>query len=287
MNNFKILGKIGEGSFGEVLRAHDKRAGWEEGQERLVALKKIFVRKPEDGIPVGVWREVKCLQHLEHENVVKLREVFVHGSSIVLVMECMECSLHEALRARGHPIGEAKAKGVMRAVLCGLEHVHSVGLIHRDVKPGNLLLSAGGDVKLGDFGLARTHATPDRPYSYQAATRWYRSPELLWSAREYTSAVDVWACGLILAELLTNTPLLPGETDIDQLQRVLALRGTPDVWAADWPEVEGLQDYDKISFNPMPEAPLAPLLGECSEEAVELIDKLLKVCVCLREGVGW
>lgn len=134
----------------------------------------------------------------------------MHGSSIVLAMEVMESSLFDIIRCSAESFGEAKAKGCLKDLLCALAHVHGMGLIHRDVKPGNVLVSRQGVCKLGDFGLARTQATKERPYSYQAATRWYRCPEMLWASRDYGPAVDVWACGCVLAELLAWQPLFPG-----------------------------------------------------------------------------
>jgi serine/threonine protein kinase len=161
MENYKVVGKIGEGGFGEVLRAVDSR------NKRTVALKKIFVRRAEDGIPVGVWREAACLRQINHPNVVGMYEFFAHGSSVVLAMECLDCSLADILRSANRPLGESRVKAYMQPLLRGLGHMHSKGLIHRDIKPGNLLLSGGGKVKIGDFGLARTLATPQRGYSFQ------------------------------------------------------------------------------------------------------------------------
>jgi serine/threonine protein kinase len=161
MDNYKIVGKIGEGGFGEVLRAVDNRS------KKTVALKKIFVRRAEDGIPVGIWREAACLRHIHHPHVVEIYELFAHGSSVVLAMECLDCSLADVLCSTKKALGEARVKAYMQAVLRGLGHIHSKSLIHRDIKPGNVLLSAGGQIKLGDFGLARTFAAPERGYSFQ------------------------------------------------------------------------------------------------------------------------
>jgi cell cycle related kinase len=161
MENYKFIKKLGEGAFGEVLLAHDLRNG------NKVALKKIFLRRSEDGLPIGVWREFKALQHSEHANVIELLETFAHGSALILAMECMSCSLADVLKQSGQRLGEGRAKAYAMEILRGLAHVHSIGIIHRDLKPGNILLSPGGSVKLADFGLARVVAQEGRENSYQ------------------------------------------------------------------------------------------------------------------------
>eukprot|EP00961_Rhodomonas_salina_P059901 804372-Rhodomonas_salina.1 len=161
MEKYKIIRKLGEGAFGEVLLSQNVQSG------ETVALKKIFLRRSEDGIPVGVWREVKALQHAEHANVIKLQETFAHGSSLVLVMDCMACSLADVLRETDGQLEEGRAKAYALEILRGIAYVHSLGIIHRDLKPGNILLGENGAVKLADFGLARVVAQEGRENSYQ------------------------------------------------------------------------------------------------------------------------
>jgi len=184
----------------------------------------------------------------------------------------------QVISAADAPLGEARCKAYAQGLLRGLAHVHKLNLVHRDVKPGNILLSTHGTVKLADFGLARANAAPGRGFSFQAATRWYRAPEMLYAARQYGAAVDMWGLGCVLAELLVLSPLLPGVTDIDQLRRVMELCGTPDVWEAEWPEARALPDYAKVSFAPMPAGCLATRLPGSSATAVALVDALLQAC---------
>ncbi|KAJ1491471.1 kinase-like domain-containing protein [Baffinella frigidus] len=271
MENFRVLRKLGEGAFGEVLLAEDTRSG------AHVALKKIFLRNVDDGLPIGVWREFKALQHAEHPNVVKLSEVVVHGAALVLVMERLHCSLADVISFADAALGEARCKAYALGVLKGLAHMHALRIVHRDIKPGNILVGAHGQVKLADFGLARMEAAPERGFSYQAATRWYRPPEMLYASRSYDTKVDLWGAGCVVAELLTLSPLFPGETDIDQLHRVFTLRGTPDAWMSDWPEVVTLPDFDKISFAEMQPGSLAARLGGLGAAPTRLVDSLLQV----------
>eukprot|EP00741_Cyanophora_paradoxa_P003547 tig00000093_g3445.t1 len=267
MERYQLLDKIGEGTFGVVLRAKNTETG------ETVAIKKIRLRKLEDGIPNNVVREVKALQQLEHPNVVKLYEVFPHGAGLVLVFEYMRSDLAEVLRWNRAPLSEAQAKSYMQMLLRGIAACHEQDIMHRDLKPANLLISPGGALKLADFGLARVHLGPGVQYTQQIATRWYRAPESLYGARRYGPGVDLWAAGCIMAELLANSPLFPGENDIDQLYRVVSILGTPD--EDSWPGIRELPDYGKIAFPEMPAVPLEQLLPNASPPALALLRRLL------------
>lgn len=267
MENYEVLEKIGEGAHGVVMKAKHIQSG------ELVALKKIPLRKLEDGIPKNIIREIKTLMALEdHSNVVRLFEVFPHGCGFVLVFEYMISDLSEVLRNHKILLSEAQIKCYMVMLLKGINHCHKHKIIHRDLKPANLLLSSTGYLKIGDFGLARVHCDEDkaRPqYSHQVATRWYRAPELLYGARVYDEGVDLWAVGCIFGELINNSPLFPGENDIDQLCCVTRILGTPNEKV--WPNLAKLPDYNKISFAEMPPIPLEKIVPEASELAIDLI----------------
>ena len=288
--------RLGGGAFGEVLAGRRLATG------EPVALKRVVVRAPDEGIPDNLLRELKTLQHLSGRSphVVRLLDHYPLGNAVVLVLElCPRGDLRSLLGVgaagadpregrdpRAHlPLTPACVKGVVRQVFMGLAACHSLGVIHRDVKPGNVLVGADARLKLADFGLARfapgtspgTRTSSPRPssprpsspspgvlfgtYTPAIQTRWYRAPEILYGARDYSAAVDVWSAGAILAELLTpNGPILPGDSDIDQLARTLTLLGTPD--DARWPDARGLPDYEKIAFAPrLPTPPRDALPG--------------------------
>jgi serine/threonine protein kinase len=206
--------------------------------------------------------------------------------------------------------GEAQARVWARALFRALAHLHGRGLLHRDVKPGNLLQRDDGSVLLGDFGLARPaegeaeggdegegeaeggegeaegeeekrRAREEGWKTAHVASRWYRAPELLWSARRYSTPVDVWAAGCTVAELVTGSPLLPGESDIDQMFRVCQLCGTPresgPIGARNvWPDVALLPDWGKIEFPDLAPLPLALVLApHASPLLVDFLDKVL------------
>lgn len=217
--------------------------------------------------PKAIFREIRALQALNgHPNIVRLLDIYPQDTEVVLVFELMRSDLEATISAARAPLPPSEVKFYVAALLRALRHCHTHGILHRDVKPANCLLSTSGELKLADFGLARPQPPPDRPeqpLSHQVATRWYRAPELLFGARHYDGAVDVWGVGTVLAELLTLHPLFPGSSDIDQLYRVLQVLGTPT--PATWPGVEALPDFGKIVFPPMRSLPWsATVPGACA-----------------------
>ncbi|XP_017383976.1 cyclin-dependent kinase 20 isoform X3 [Cebus imitator] len=248
MDQYCILGRIGEGAHGIVFKAKHveprKELGWhclpsilQTGE--IVALKKVALRRLEDGIPNQALREIKALQEMEdNQYVVQLKAVFPHGAGFVLAFEFMLSDLAEVVRHAQRPLAQAQVKSYLQMLLKGVAFCHANNIVHRDLKPANLLISASGQLKIADFGLARVFS-PDgsRLYTHQVATsslprRWYRAPELLYGARQYDQGVDLWAVGCIMGELLNGSPLFPGENDIEQLCCVLRILGTPSpqVW---------------------------------------------------------
>ncbi|KAJ1552616.1 Cyclin-dependent kinase 20, partial [Cladochytrium tenue] len=250
--------QIGEGAHGVVLKALFVETG------EVVALKKLPLRRLDDGVPASILREIKALMAISHPNVVKLRDFFPSGPGIVLVFEYMLSDLAEVLRNASQPLGEPQVKAYMAMLLRGVAFCHSCAIMHRDLKPANLLISPEGVLKLADFGLARVHSAPPdaaRPYSHQVATR------------RYGPGVDLWAVGCIFAELLNHAPLFPGQNDIDQLYRVHSLLGTPR--PDSWPELETLPDYNKIQFPALPPVPLEKACPDAPPPALALLRRFL------------
>eukprot|EP00118_Oscarella_pearsei_P010609 m.66109 g.66109 ORF g.66109 m.66109 type:complete len:339 (+) comp35364_c0_seq12:33-1049(+) len=269
MENYRILGRIGEGAHGIVTKAKRIETG------ELVALKKVPLRRLEDGIPNTALREIKALQEIgENQHIVKLLDVFPHGTGFVLVFEYMLSDLSEVIRNAERPLSEAQIKSYALMLLKGVAYCHQNSIMHRDLKPANLLISSSGHLKLADFGLARVFSNEgDRLYSHQVATRWYRAPELLFGARKYDAGVDLWAVGCILGEMLNNSPLFPGEHDIEQLCCVLRVLGTPT--EETWPGVTELPDFNKITFPLMPAIPLEKMVPDASPDAVDLFKRFM------------
>ncbi|XP_037073748.1 cyclin-dependent kinase 20-like [Pollicipes pollicipes] len=266
MNNYKVISRIGEGAHGVVLSAESLITG------ETVALKKVPLKRLEDGIPLTMLREIKTLQHLESRHVVRLLDVFPQGPGFVLVFEHMVTDLAEILRDAARPLLPAQVKRYMQSLLRGTGFLHAHGVVHRDLKPANLLISAGGALKLADFGLSRV-LDRGRLYSHQVATRWYRAPELLYGARKYDHGVDLWAVGCIFGELLNSSPIFRGDNDIDQLLVVLKTLGSPS--EETWPGMSQLPDFNKIPFPEFRSAGVDVLFPEAPPEAVDLVRRFL------------
>ncbi|XP_074712088.1 cyclin-dependent kinase 7 isoform X9 [Strix uralensis] len=147
-----------------------------------------------------------------------------------------------------------------------------------DLKPNNLLLDENGVLKLADFGLAKSFGSPNRVYTHQVVTRWYRAPELLFGARMYGVGVDMWAVGCILAELLLRVPFLPGDSDLDQLTRIFETLGTPT--EEQWPGMTSLPDY--VTFKSFPGMPLQHIFSAAGDDLLNLLQGLFTFNPCTR-----
>uniref|UniRef100_A0A7N6APL6 Protein kinase domain-containing protein n=1 Tax=Anabas testudineus TaxID=64144 RepID=A0A7N6APL6_ANATE len=169
---------------------------------------------------------------------------------------------------------EAK-DGINRTHMFKLYYSHATNISNmyvatwhdQDLKPNNLLLDGNGVLKLADFGLAKSFGSPNRVYTHQVVTRWYRSPELLFGARMYGVGVDMWAVGCILAELLLRIPFLAGDSDLDQLTKIFEALGTPT--EETWPGMSSLPDY--VSFKIFPGTPLEQIFTAAGDDLLELL----------------
>lgn len=228
VKEFEKFNRIGEGTYGIVYRARDTRS------DEIVALKKVRMDKEKDGIPISSLREITLLLRLRHPNIVELKEVVVGSQleSLFLVMSYCEQDLASLLENMQTPFSEAQVKCIVLQLLRGLEYLHHNFMLHRDLKVSNLLMTDEGCVKIADFGLARVYGIPVQPMTPRVVTLWYRAPELLLGTKTQTTALDMWAVGCIVAELLAHKPLLPGGSEIQQVDLIVQLLGTPNenIW---------------------------------------------------------
>ncbi|KAL9636915.1 MAG: hypothetical protein Q9164_002531 [Protoblastenia rupestris] len=235
--------KLGEGTYAIVYLGHLRL-----NPSSLVAIKKIKVNTEyRDGLSMDAIREVKHLQELSHPNIIALHAVFSSkNQNLNLVLEYLPLGDLEMLirDTNGIQYGTAEVKAWMGMLARGVWFCHENFVLHRDIKPNNLLIAADGEVKLADFGLARGFSDPYRPMTCQVITRWYRPPELLMGARFYSGAVDVWSMGAVFAELVLRSPFLPGNTDVHQLELICEGVGTPG--EENWPGVTKLDGYVKF-----------------------------------------
>lgn len=194
---------LGEGTYGVVYKAIDTLTG------QTVAIKKIRLGNQKEGLNFTALREIKLLKELKHPNIIELIDAFPDKGNLHLVFEYMRTDLESVIRDRNIFLSPADIKSYMLMTLKGLAFCHRKWVLHRDMKPNNLLIGEKGQLKLADFGLARIFGSPDRRFTHQVFARWYRAPELLFGSRQYGSGVDVWAAACIFAELLLRRPFLP------------------------------------------------------------------------------
>ncbi|XP_052265730.1 cyclin-dependent kinase-like 2 isoform X1 [Dreissena polymorpha] len=219
MEKYENQGLVGEGSYGMVLKCRHKETG------QLVAIKKFLESEDDKMVKKIALREVRMLKQLRHDNLVNLLEVFRRKKRLYLVFEFVDHTVLDELEKCPNGLDETTCRKILWQVLKGIEFCHLNNIIHRDIKPENILVSKNGVVKLCDFGFARTLAQPGEIYTDYVATRWYRAPELLVGDTKYGKAVDIWAVGCLLVEMLTGEPLFPGDSDIDQLYQIVKVFG--------------------------------------------------------------
>ncbi|PPS10533.1 hypothetical protein GOBAR_AA10116 [Gossypium barbadense] len=241
VDEFERLNKIDEGTYGVVYRARDKKTG------EIVALKKVKMEKEREGFPLTSLREINILLSFHHPSVVDVKEVVVGSNldSIFMVMEYMEHDLKALMETMRQPFSQSEVKCLMLQLLEGVKYLHDNWVLHRDLKTSNLLLNNQGELKICDFGLARQYGSPLKPYTHLVVTLWYRAPELLLGARQYSTAIDMWSLGCIMAELLSKEPLFNGKTEFDQLDKIFRTLGTPNETI--WPGFSKLPGV-KINF---------------------------------------
>ncbi|KAJ6636282.1 Cyclin-dependent kinase 7 [Pseudolycoriella hygida] len=271
LTRYEKIDFLGEGQFATVYKARDTTL------DRIVAVKKIKIgsrEEAQDGINRTALREIKLLHELQHENVIGLLDVFGHKSNVSLVFDFMDTDLENIIKDPKIMLTPANIKAYMIMTIRGLEYLHLNFILHRDLKPNNLLINSSGILKIGDFGLAKFFGSPNRIYTHQVVTRWYRCPELLFGARQYSVGVDIWAVGCILAELLLRVPFLPGDSDLDQLTKIFQALGTPT--DENWPDVNLLPDY--MQFKAFPGTPFHYIFTAAPNDLLQLIEKLLALC---------
>ncbi|KAL8167333.1 hypothetical protein V2J09_008832 [Rumex salicifolius] len=223
------IGLIGQGTYSNVYRARDLE------KRKIVALKKVRFDNLEPESVRFMAREIHILRRLDHPNIIKLEGLVTSrmSCSLYLVFEYME---HDLAGLASHPaikFTESQVKCYMQQLLCGLDHCHSQGILHRDIKGSNLLIDNNGILKIADFGLATLYdPRQTQPLTSRVVTLWYRPPELLLGATQYGTSVDLWSAGCILAELYAGKPIMPGRTEVEQLHKIFKLCGSPseDYW---------------------------------------------------------
>ncbi|XP_068924939.1 cyclin-dependent kinase 15 [Petaurus breviceps papuanus] len=239
-SSYLNLEKLGEGTYATVYKGISRING------QLVALKVISMNT-EEGVPFTAIREASLLKGLKHANIVLLHDIIHTKETLTFVFEYMHTDLAQYMSEHPGGLHPHNVRLFMFQLLRGLAYIHHQHILHRDLKPQNLLISYLGELKLADFGLARAKSIPSQTYSSEVVTLWYRPPDALLGATEYSSDLDIWGAGCIFIEMLQGQPLFPGVSDIiEQLEKIWAVLGVPT--EDTWPGVSKLPNYNPEWF---------------------------------------
>eukprot|EP00916_Digyalum_oweni_P015948 GHVL01026170.1.p1 GENE.GHVL01026170.1~~GHVL01026170.1.p1 ORF type:complete len:478 (-),score=65.33 GHVL01026170.1:51-1421(-) len=277
-NRFKLIEPVGKGAYGVVWACQDKKTN------ELVAIKKIDHTFEHVTFTKRTLRELRLLRHLEHENVVKVREVIMpdditNFTHVYAVYQLMETDLAYIIKSR-QELTQDHSQFFLYQILRGLKYLHSAGVIHRDLKPRNLLVNANCDLRICDFGLAKLdmHRCQSGkfvpPMTEYVTTRWYRAPEVLCSWPDYSEAIDVWSVGCILAELISRKPLFPGTDTQNQLTLICHLLGAPT--EEQIIKIQNRKCRDFLRLMRAKPKNMNNLFPGASPDAVDLIKKMLQ-----------
>ncbi|KAH8310698.1 hypothetical protein KR044_002596 [Drosophila immigrans] len=264
LDNFQPAEKIGEGTYGIVYKACNNQTG------KDVALKKIRLEGESEGVPSTAIREISLLKNLRHKNVVQLHDVVISGNNLYMIFEYLNMDLKKLMDKKKEVFTPPLIKSYMYQIFDALNFCHTNRILHRDLKPQNLLVDTEGNIKLADFGLARAFNVPMRAYTHEVVTLWYRAPEILLGTKFYSTGVDIWSLGCIFAEMIMRRSLFPGDSEIDQLYRIFRTLSTPD--ESKWPGVTQLPDF-KAKFPKWEASNVPSAIRE--HEAHELIMSML------------
>ncbi|TGJ79020.1 hypothetical protein E0Z10_g9740 [Xylaria hypoxylon] len=273
---YTVTKELGQGAYGIVCAAVNNQTN--EG----VAIKKVTNVFSKKILAKRALREIKLLQHFRgHRNITCLYDMDIprpdNFNETYLYEELMECDLAAIIRS-GQPLTDAHFQSFIYQILCGLKYIHSANVLHRDLKPGNLLVNADCELKICDFGLARGFSVdPEENAGYMTeyvATRWYRAPEIMLSFQSYTKAIDVWSVGCILAELLGGRPFFKGRDYVDQLNQILHILGTPNEETLARIGSSRAQEYVR-NLPYMPKKPFPTLFPNANPDALDLLDHML------------
>ncbi|KAF8938541.1 Cyclin-dependent kinase 3 [Haplosporangium gracile] len=253
---YQKLEKIGEGTYGVVYKATHRPTG------RVVAMKKIRLENEDEGVPSTAIREISLLKELKHNHVVQLLDVVHEESKLFLVFEFLDTDLkkymdtHTKAQNTGLPLQQVKE--YMHQLIQGVEFCHQRRILHRDLKPQNLLIDEHRNLKLADFGLARAFGIPLRTYTHEVITLWYRAPEILMGSRHYSTAVDMWSVGC--------------DSEIDEMFKIFKVLGTPNETV--WPGVSSLKDWNP-EFPKWQRKDLRTLVPGLDDEGLDLLEQLI------------
>ncbi|XP_050988502.1 MAPK/MAK/MRK overlapping kinase isoform X2 [Labeo rohita] len=266
MNNYRVIKKIGEGTFSEVMKVQSLK----DGKYYACKTMKQTIESVDQAHSL---REVQAMKRLSpHPNILQLHELVYEKDTgtLSLICELMEMNIYELIKGRQCPLAESKVKHYMYQLCRSLDHMHSHGIFHRDVKPENILIK--NDVlKLADFGSCRSiYSKP--PHTEYISTRWYRAPECLLTDGHYSQKMDLWSAGCVFFEILSLSPLFPGRNELDQVNKIHDVLGTPDNTLLQKFKQSRAMRFD---FPPRKGCGISQLIPHCSAAALSLLHQML------------
>uniref|UniRef100_A0A672J4K8 cyclin-dependent kinase n=1 Tax=Salarias fasciatus TaxID=181472 RepID=A0A672J4K8_SALFA len=256
-----------QGTYATVFKGRSKLT------DNLVALKEIRLEH-EEGAPCTAIREVSLLKDLKHANIVTLHDIVHTDKSLTLVFEYLDKDLKQYMDDCGNIMSMHNVKVFLFQILRGLSYCHKRKVLHRDLKPQNLLINEKGELKLADFGLARAKSVPTKTYSNEVVTLWYRPPDVLLGSSEYSTQIDMWGVGCIFYEMAAGRPLFPGSTVEDELHLIFRLLGTPT--EENWPGISSVDEFKSYNFPKYKPQPLINHAPRLDSDGIELLLAFLK-----------
>ncbi|KAI8918667.1 kinase-like domain-containing protein [Powellomyces hirtus] len=266
MEKYDKIGKVGEGTYSVVYKARNHENG------DIVALKKIRLETEDKGVLSKAIREISLLKKLDHSNIITLKDFVYNDIKLYLIFKFLDLDLKKYMETQTNGLSPALIKSYMHQLIKGIMFCHCHHVIHRDLKPQNLLIDQNGMLKLADFGLARACGVPLRAYTHEVVTLWYRTPEILLGSKTYLTAVDMWSVGCIFAEMCLRQPLFLGDLEIDELFRIFRTLCTPN--EETWPNVSALPDY-KPTFPVWGRKNLKMVVPKLDATGIDLLSRLL------------
>uniref|UniRef100_A0A0N4ZAZ2 Fucosyltransferase n=1 Tax=Parastrongyloides trichosuri TaxID=131310 RepID=A0A0N4ZAZ2_PARTI len=280
----KIIG-LGEGTYATVYLGKSLLTG------KSVALKEIRL-EPEEGAPCTAIREVSLLRNLKHANVVTLHDIVYTDRVLTLVFEFVERDLRFYMEEVNNQVSIDNCRLFLIQLLRGLAYCHKRKILHRDLKPQNLLINRVGELKLADFGLARAKSVPTKTYSNEVVTLWYRPPDVLFGSTTYSTHIDMWGVGCILYEMIVGKAMFPGTCTDDQLALIFKKLGLPNenngACLIECPKFREIEDSVKLMVRAeeryngqikritTPEKVLERCSPRLSKESIDMLSKLLR-----------
>ena len=273
LEKYTKVEKVGEGTYGVVYKCKMKDTN------DFVALKKIRLENEDEGIPSTSIREISILKQLRHPNIVYLIDL-IHGEKkLYLVFEFMDHDLKKFLDINNGPLTPELVKSYLFQILIAVNFCHSKRILHRDLKPQNLLIDKDGIIKVADFGLARSFGIPIKTLTHEILTLWYRAPEILLGQKEYSTPVDMWSIGLIFYEMAHRKPLFAGDCEIDQIFKIFQMFGTPN--EKTWPGITKLPEF-KLTFPQFKGKGISAYNRNIDSVGLDLLSKMIQLDPCKR-----